>query len=156
MCAGWLGWAPRRKRQYRYRYCHCPKSRPEIASQRVGRMSTLGSILGPGARRIAHSVNREQVFHSHVRDRCGMRRQLAAWLADALNSCIVLCLRVKSVLKVQEPGLGARKSDLTRDRSVAWTPRFYSNDCALIRLFDLSEYVPPRPNAQPPHVKALD
>ena len=30
-------------------------------------MSTLGSLLGPDARGIAHSVNREQVVHSYFR-----------------------------------------------------------------------------------------
>ena len=30
-------------------------------------MSTLGSLLGPGARGIAHSVKREQVVHSYFR-----------------------------------------------------------------------------------------
>ena len=30
-------------------------------------MSTLGSLLGPSARGIAHSVNREQVVHSYFR-----------------------------------------------------------------------------------------
>ena len=31
----------------------------------MGRTSTLGSLLGPGARGIAHSVNCEQVVHSY-------------------------------------------------------------------------------------------
>ena len=38
-----------------------------ILSTQVGRTSTLGSLLGPGARGVAHSVNCEQAVHSHFR-----------------------------------------------------------------------------------------
>ena len=40
-------------------------------------MSTLGSLLGPGARGIAHIVNREQVVHSYF-------RALSVGAADAI------------------------------------------------------------------------
>ena len=51
---------------------HVSISRPcevpgPILSTQVGRTSTLGSLLGPGARGIVHSVNCEQAVHSHFR-----------------------------------------------------------------------------------------
>ena len=51
---------------------HVSISRPcevpgPILSTQVGRTSTLGSLLGPGARGVAHSVNCEQAVHSHFR-----------------------------------------------------------------------------------------
>ena len=54
------------------RIWHLSSNRPcevpgPILSTQVGRTSTLGSLLGPGARGVAHSVNYEQVVHSYFR-----------------------------------------------------------------------------------------
>ena len=52
------------------RIWHVSSSRPcevprPILSTQVGRTSTLGSLLGPGTRGVAHSVNCEQAVHSY-------------------------------------------------------------------------------------------
>jgi hypothetical protein len=54
------------------RIWHVSSSRPcevpgPILSTQVGRTSPLGSLLGPGARGIVHSVNCEQAVHSLFR-----------------------------------------------------------------------------------------